>query len=168
MADPDLQRRIEALEEAVRRLSVQQMVSFSEAVEEHASQVATWQADERFWFSDTAGIALTKVEQQALRSLWTRMLAGLAYAANNEEVELYVARPTLMGRLDRLVAPRGQLIEGRATMVLEREVGGEVWRGVIGIWNALCAALLEERLPSDLRNDLGFVWRRVIGGDLAV
>lgn len=165
MPDLDLERRIEALEKVVRRLSAEQIVSFNRAVKE-APALATWQADERFWLQGTGGIALTQPESKALESLWTRMLAGLSFAVTHEQVEAYVTRPTLMGRLDRLVASPRSLIEARATTVLERTFGGEVWRGVIGIWNALCAAMLGERLPPSLRSDLGSVWRHVMGQDL--
>jgi hypothetical protein len=160
LVEPDLQRRIEALEEAVRQLSVEQIVAFNTAVGD-APPMATWPADERFWYSGTGGVGLTGPEKEALGHLWTRMLAGLAFVATGEEA--YVARSTLMARLDRLVASRDRLIEGSATTVLEQKFGGEMWRGVIGIWNALCAALLAERLDSSLRSDLGFAWRHVMG-----
>jgi hypothetical protein len=165
MADPDLDRRIELLEQALRRLSVEQMVSFT-AVVRDAPPLETWIADERFWYSGTVGVAITSPEQEALKRLWTRMLAALAFVATQEEA--YVPRHTLMGRLDRLVASPDRLIEGSATTVLEQKFGAEVWRGVIGIWNALCAALLAERLDPSLRSDLGFAWRHVMGRSLEV
>lgn len=97
------------------------------------------------------------------------MLAGLSFAVNHEEVEAWVARPTLVGMLDRLVQPRqNQRIEGRAPTVLERSLGGDVWRGAIGIWNAFCAVLLRERLEPSLRSDLERIWRKVQGQSLEI
>jgi hypothetical protein len=114
-------------------------------------------------------VKLDSEEEAALERLWTRMLAGLAFAVNGQEVEAWVARPGLMGGLDRLVQPRQSLrIEGRATAVLERALGGGVWRGVAGIWNAFCAALLQERLEPTLRLDLERAWRTGIGMSLDV
>lgn len=166
MAEQDLQGRIADLERIARGLSPEQILSFVAAVSD-ARPLDAWPADERFWYSGTAGIKLTDAEERARDALWTRMLAGLSFAVNGEEVEAWVARPTVMGRLDRLFEPRqGRRIEGRATTVLERTLGGEVWRGVIGIWNAFCAAMLRERLDPVLRSDLESVWRNVIGSRL--
>ena len=164
----ELQSRIDALESVARGLTRDQIMSFPAAVRD-APDLGAWPADERYWYSGTAGVKLTAEEKAALGKLWTRMLAGLSFAVDHEEVEAWVGRPTLMGRLDRLVQPRQDLrIEGRATTVLERALGGEVWRGVIGIWNAFCAGLLRERLEPSLRSDLELTWRNVIGRTLEV
>ena len=162
------QSRIDALESVARGLTRDQIMSFPAAVRD-APKLAAWPADERFWYSGTGGVTLTADEKAALGKLWTRMLAGLSFAVNNKEVEAWVARPTLMGRLDRLVQPRQNVrIEGRATAVLEGTLGGEVWRGVIGIWNAFCAALLRERIEPSRRSDLEFVWRMVMGRTIEI
>lgn len=162
----ELQSRIDALESVARGLTRDQIMSFPAAVQD-APRLAAWRADERYWYSGTAGLKLTDAEKSALGKLWTRMLAGLSFAVSDKEVETWVVRPTLMGRLDRLVQPRQNVrIEGRATAVLERALGGEVWRGVIGIWNAFCAALLRERLEPALRSDLELIWRNVMGRSL--
>lgn len=164
----ELQTRIGALESVARGLTRDQIMAFPVTVRD-APKLATWPADDRYWYSGTAGVKLTDGEKAALETLWTRMVAGLSFAVSNEEVEAWVARPTLMGRLDRLVQPRQSVrIEGRATAVLERTLGGEVWRGVIGIWNAFCAALLRERLEPSLRSDLEFVWRNVMGRTIEI
>lgn len=127
----------------------------------------SWRSDERYFYSGTGGVKLDADQKAALARLWTRMMAGLAFAVSGEEVEEWVARPTLMGRLDRLVQPRQSIrVEGRATTVMERALGGEWWRGVIGIWNAFCAALLRERLEPQLRLDLDRAWRTGIGMSL--
>jgi hypothetical protein len=162
----DFESTIDALESVARGLTREQIASFAAAVRD-APTLVTWPADERYWYSGTAGLTMTRGEKTALPYLWTRMLAGLAFAVSGEEVEAYVARPTLIGRLDRLLEPRQRIrIEGQATAVIERTLGGEAWRGVIGIWNAFCGALLRERLGPPLRSDLGFAWRSVMGEDV--
>jgi hypothetical protein len=164
----EFQGRIDALESVARGLTRDQIMSFPRAVRD-APKLAAWRADERYWYSGTAGVKLTAEEKAALGKLWTRMLAGLSFVVNHEEVETWVARQTLMGRLDRLVQPRQNLrLEGRATAVLERALGGEVWRGVVGIWNAFCAALLTDRLDPSLRSDLELIWRKVMGRSLEI
>lgn len=164
----ELQSRIDALESVARGLTRDQIMTFPAAVRD-APKLAAWRADERYWYSGTAGVKLTAEEKAALRKLWTRMLAGLSFAVSDEVVETWLARPTLMGRLDRLVQPRQNVrVEGRATTVLEQALGGEVWRGVIGIWNAFCAALLRDRLEPSLRSDLELIWRTVMGGSLEI
>jgi hypothetical protein len=162
----EFQGTIDGLESVARGLTREQITSFAAAVRD-APTLVTWPADERYWYSGTAGLKMTRGEKTALEHLWTRMLAGLSFAVSGEEVEADVARPTFMGRLDRLVEPRQRIrIEGQATAVIERTLGGEVRRGVIGIWNAFCGALLRERLGPALRSDLGFAWRSVMGEDV--
>lgn len=170
MSDPEhpLSSRIAALEAVARGLTRDEILAFPAAVSA-APRGAAWRADESYWLSGTAGIRLTAEEKAALGTLWTRMLAGLAFAVSGEEVEAWVARPTVLGRLDRLVQPRQNTrIEGRATGIIEQALGGEVWRGVVGIWNAFCAVLLSERLEPPLRFDLDLVWRTVMGRNLEI
>lgn len=158
--------RIARLEAIARSLTREQISGMSEAVRTSPG-VARWRPDEAFWLSATGAVKLNAEEKAALERLWTRMLAGLAFAVSGEEVEAWVARPTLMGRLDRLVQPRQSVrIEGRASAVVERTLGGDVWRGVVGIWNAFCAALLRERLEPSLRLDLERAWGAGIGVSL--
>jgi hypothetical protein len=160
--------RIDGLESEVRRLTRAQIQAFA-AVVGSAPAFARWPANERYWYSGSEGVKVTRGEKAALGHLWTRMLAGLAFAVSGEDVEVHVARRTLMGRLDRLAEPRQHVrIEGQATTIVERALGGEVWLGVIGIWNAFCAALLRERLEPALRSDLTYAWRTVMGEDLSV
>jgi hypothetical protein len=160
----ELEKRIAGLEAVARSMTREQISSFA-AAGRNAPASDHWRAGQPYWFSGTAGLDVSDAEKVALGRLWTRMLAGLAFAVSGEEVVAWVARPTLMGRLDRLVQPRPSLrIEGRATAVLERTLGGGVWTGVIGIWNAFCAALLRERLVPGLRSDLVAAWRDVMGG----
>ena len=157
---------ISRLEAAVRGLTAAQVEEFTRAVRS-APTLPKWPADERYWYSGTAGLKLTREEQIVLRHLWTRMLASLAFAVSAEDVEASVGRKTLVGRLDRLVEPRRRIrIEARAGDVLEGALGGEVWLGVVGIWNALCTVALRRRLDEPLRSDLAYAWRTVIGDDL--
>jgi hypothetical protein len=129
----------------------------------------SWRSDERYFYSGTGGVKLDAEQRAAVARLWTRMMAGLAFAVSGEEVEEWVARPSVMGRLDRLVQPRQSVrIEGRATAIIERALGGDVWKGVIGVWNAFCAALLRERLEPAVRLDLERAWRAGIGMSLDV
>lgn len=152
--------RIERLEAIARRLTREQITSMAGAV--RISQAASGsRAVEAYWLAGPTRVKLDPEEKAALARLWTRTLAGLAFAVSGEEVEEWVARPTLMGRLNnRLVQPRQSVrIEGRSTAVIERTLGGEVWQGVVGIWNAFCAALLQERLEARFRLDLERAWR---------
>jgi hypothetical protein len=160
--------RIERLQAIARGMTREQIAGMAGAVRTSPAGSA-WRADESFGLSGTGGLKLDAEEKAALERLWTRMLAGLAFAVSGEQVEEWVARPTLIGRLDRLVQPRKSArIEGRATAVIERALGGEVWRGVIGIWNAFCAALFRERLEPTLRLDLERAWRTGIGMSLDI
>lgn len=158
--------RIAALERVARGLSREGIALFTQAVKD-AAPGTPWPTDARYWYSGTAGVSLTSEETDALSCLWSRMLVGLAFAATHENIEAWVARPSLLGKLDRLVEPRrSHQLEGRATTVLEGSLGGDVWRGVIGIWNAFCAALLQQRLDSTLRDDLERTWLTVKGAPL--
>lgn len=148
--------------QVVRELSPAQILAFGVAIRD-APPLASWSADERFWFSGTGGTKFSDRENTATRSLWTHMLAGLSYAVIHDDVEEWASRRTSMGRIDRLVSSKRDLVEGRATTVLERTLGGDVWLSVIGIWNALCAALLEDRLDPALRRDLESTWSTVMG-----
>jgi hypothetical protein len=155
--------RIERLEAIARGLTREQISGMAGAV--RTSEAASGSRPvEAYWLAGPTGVKLDAEEKAALARLWTRTLAGLAFAVSGEEVEEWVARPTLMGRLDMLVQPRQSVrIEGRATAVIERTLGGGVWQGVVGIWNAFCAALLRERLEPTLRLDLERAWKSGVG-----
>lgn len=88
------------------------------------------------------------------------MNAALMFAVTGDEVDAWIDRSGLMARLDRM-GSRSRHIEGRAATILEKELGGEVWLGAIGVWNALCAALLGDRMSPSLRDSLAVSWRAV-------
>lgn len=156
----ELRKRLPSLESAVRSLTTVEVTRFVEVVRQEASADHVWPPDQRFWFDGTNGIKLSADVTKVLRELWTAMNAALVYAVTGEEVDASIDRPGLLARLDRLF-PRSQQIEGRAATVLERAIGGDVWLGTIGIWNAMCAALLSDRLEPSLREDLKVSWRKV-------
>jgi hypothetical protein len=156
----DLRERLPALELAVRSLTREEIARFAEVVRQPTSANHIWPPDDRFWFSRKADIKLSRAEDKVVRELWTRMNAGLVYAVTGKEVEAWIDRPGFFARLDR-IGPRWSQIEGSAATILERELGGEVWLASIGIWNALCAALLAERLGTSLRDDLATSWSSV-------
>lgn len=156
----DLTRRLDALEAAVRSLTRDEITKFATAVRESAGGDVEWAPDRRFWFDGTAGLTLSRDENRAIRELWTRMNAGLVFAVTGREVGAWLDRPGILARLDR-IGPRGRQVEGAAATILEREMGGEVWLGAIGIWNALCAGLLADRISAALRADLTGSWRAV-------
>ena len=95
---------IARLEAKIRELASIQIQAFTSAVE-NAPTLATWPAKEPYWFTGTAGLELTSDEKAALSQLWTRMLVGLAFAISGEDVEVHIARGTLLARLDRVPAP---------------------------------------------------------------
>ena len=151
------------LESEVRTLTSGEIRRFVDVVRESSGGDHLWPPDHRFFFDGTAGLKLSREEETSLRQLWTRMNAGLVYAITGNDVENWIDRPGLLARLDR-IGPRWSQIEGRAASILERELGGEVWLGTIGIWNALCAALLGARLSAELRGSLSATWDRVRPG----
>lgn len=156
----DLTRRLDALEAEVRSLTRDEITRFATAVRESAGGDVEWAPDRRFWFDGSAGLGLPSDERRAIRELWTRMNAGLVFAVTGKDVDAWIERPGLMARLDR-IGPRSRQVEGWAAAILEREAGGEVWLGAIGIWNALCGALLWDRMSPSLRDDLTVSWRAV-------
>jgi hypothetical protein len=85
----------------------------------------------------------------------------------NQPFWLHGTEASFWAWLDRLAEPRkNRRIEGRATTTLERTFGGDVWLGVVGIWNALVAALLRERLDPDLVAALQGPWRATMREEL--
>jgi hypothetical protein len=153
---------VPALEREVRSLSRDEITGIAEAVRLGAREGEhRWPPAERFWFDGTADTHLSSDEGGVLRELWTRMNAGLVYAVTAREVDAWIERPGLLAGLDRMGTSQRNRIEGAAATILERELGSEAWEGAIGIWNALCAALLADRLAPDLREDLMASWRRV-------
>jgi hypothetical protein len=113
-----------------------------------------------FWFQGTASARLGDDQEQALGALWTRLLAGAAFAVSGEEAE--ESQPGLMGRFSRMVERQPERrIETRATAILERRFGSKGSKGVVGLWNAACGALLKEDLGPALVADLQAAWRAV-------
>jgi hypothetical protein len=160
VGEPALADRVAALESDVRSLTRDEVKRFAVTVRRAAHAEGAWPADRRFFFDGTASLKLSEAEAAALRDLWTRMNAGLVYAVTGSEIETWIDRPGLWARLDR-IGPRRHQVEGGAATILERELGGDVWLAAIGIWNALCARLLEDRLAAPLREDLMSSWREV-------
>lgn len=156
----ELARRLAALEAAVRSLTRDEIARLTAVVRQSAGGDREWAPEQRFWFDGTAALTLSRDESRAIRELWTRMNAALVFAVTGKEVDTSIDRPGLMARLDR-IGPRSRQVEGWAATILEREIGGEVWLGSIGIWNALCAALLADRMSPSLRDDLAASWRAV-------
>jgi len=158
--------RIPELERAVRSLRPAEIVRFAAVVQDLKTRESAWPADEPFWLVRTSGPKLTADDKRMLDDLFTRMNAALVYAATGEDVEDWIDRPGAMAAIERRLGSRSRAIEGRAATVLEKTFGGEVHTGVVGIWNALCAALLEERLDPRERDSLGAAWRGVRGSSL--
>ena len=156
----ELLDRVPTLELAVRSLTRAEIVKFVEAVRVSAKEDHVFPPDRRFWFDGTADVRFTADEDRVIRELWTRMNAGLVFAATGTDVDASIDRPGLIARLDR-IGPRRQQIEGSAATILEGGLGGDVWLGTTGIWNALCAALLEDRLAPTMRDDLATSWNKV-------
>ncbi|HET8587098.1 MAG TPA: hypothetical protein VFM74_04410 [Candidatus Limnocylindria bacterium] len=154
--------QVAALESDVRSLTRDEVERFGVAVRRAAQVEGQWPADRRFFFDGTADVNLSKEDALALRDLWTRMNAGLVYAVTGSEIFAWIDRPRLLARLDR-IGPRWRQVEGGAATILERELGADVWLAATGIWNALCAQLLEDRLAAPLRQDLMKSWRDVRG-----
>ena len=160
MESREIGQRLSTLEAAVRSLTREELARLAAVVRQSASSDLEWAPDRRFWFDGSAGISLSHDEDRAIRELWTRMNAALVFAVTGKEVDTWIDRPGLMARLDR-IGSRSRQVEGWAATVLEREMGGEIWVATIGIWNALCAALLAGRMSPSLREDLAASWRTV-------
>ena len=150
------------LEELVRALEPVQVEALLAATGSTETSGA-WQAsDLPFWFKGTAGVDLSTDQERGLESLWTRLMAAVAFAATGEDVDAWVSRSGVRAGLNRLVQRRASArIEGRATALLEGRFGGSVWRSYTGIWNAACAAVLEDSLEPLLFADLQATWRAV-------
>jgi hypothetical protein len=156
----ELRERLPSLERAVRSLKRNDLAKFVVAVRESATTEHRWPADHRFWFDGAADLKLSREEDLVVREPWTRLNAALVFVVTGEEVEAWVDAPGWIARLDK-GASRSQQIEGHAATVLEKALGGDIWLGTIGIWNALCAELLADRLEPSLRDDLATSWRKV-------
>jgi hypothetical protein len=160
MSTAGLRERLPALESEVRSLSREEVVRFVDVVSASATAEHVWPPDRRFVFDGTADQQISADATAVARQLWTQMHAALVYAVTGKEVDAWIDRPGLLARLDR-IGPRWRQIEGQAATILGRELGGQVWLGTIGIWNALCAALLVELIDPVLRDDLATSWRQV-------
>jgi hypothetical protein len=150
--------RIRALEAIARTTSPDDLRRLGPAVDALRDRKDSF--TQAFWTGDAAGMSFSVVENDAFAKLWTRMLAGLAFALSGHDVEEHVVRAGIMGRLDRLVQPRpDSRIEGAATAILEGALGGSVWNGALEMWNAFCAALIQERLDPTFLQALEAPWR---------
>jgi hypothetical protein len=145
MEASNLGERVAALEGAVRSLTLEELARFVEVVREAPPGTHWWPPNQRFWFDGTADLQFSREEDSTVRELWTRMNAALVYVVTGEE---------------DFGSDREQ-IEGRAATVLEKAIGGDVWLGTVGVWNALCAELFRGRLEPSLRSDLTASWRKV-------
>jgi hypothetical protein len=167
MDDPTLDARIAELEGVARGMTRAQIEAFGPATK-GAGKLPTWQSDFPFWFQGTANARMTKAESQALERLWERMLVGLAFAVTGEDVDQppqpAAAGASMWQRLKRWDQGAAKP-DARASAILEREMGGDVWLATVGIWNAFCARLLAKRLDLQLRTDLEAPWRSVMGLD---
>jgi hypothetical protein len=149
--------RIRALEAIARTTTRDDLERLGRAVDELHDRKASY--TESFWTGDTAGMRLSAGENDAFARLWTRMLVGLASAVSGHEVEEHAARRGFLARLDRFA----QSPDAAATETIERALGGSVWRGVLGMWNAFCAALIPERFQPALLHGLEAPWRAALG-----
>lgn len=166
MDEAELRSRVRQLEAVATGLTIIELRGFMSAYRPDAAH-SVWPPADRYWYSGTAGVKFTKSEEEALQALWTRMLVALTRTVTNIDLEAVDRRPGLMARLQRLAQPRAShRLEGHAATAMERALGGEVWAGVIGIWNAFCAVLLREKLHSRLYGDLQSTWRGVMHADL--
>lgn len=156
-----LRERLRPLEGVVRSLKRDELARFVVAVRESATTDHLWPGDHRFWFDGTADLKLSREENHVVRELWTRLNAALVFVVTGEEVEASIDRPGFVVSLER-IGPRWQQIEGYAATVLQKALGADIWLGTIGIWNALCAELLADRLDPLLRDDLATSWRKVL------
>jgi hypothetical protein len=160
-----LDERIRRLEQTARAMTRTQIEAFGPATK-RAGRLPSWRSDYPFWFQGTGTARLSGAENKALERSWDRMVVGLAFAATGVDAD-EPPPPLPQGaslwrrflRWDRASAGPEQ----RATSLLEREMGGDVWLATVGIWNAFCSALLADRLEAPLRRDLETPWRAVIG-----
>jgi hypothetical protein len=160
-----LKRRVVSLEGIVRGLTREQLDEFAAVVRAQQSARTPWPADERFWFDGTGGAIFSKTEDTLLRDLWTHLNAALVFVASGREIDEWIQGPGLVAHLDRL-SPVRQQIEGQAAAILERQLGATVWLAATGIWNALCAALVGDRVDSSVRASLQASWITVVGSPL--
>jgi len=124
-----------------------------------------WPANERYWFSGTAGVKLSRTEDRAMRDMWTCMLGQLTSGirgAESTEQSVDTAQREESASWLRRVLTRNR-VEGSATTQLERASGPDVWLAVTAVWNALCASLLSSSLDDQLRADLEVAWRSALG-----
>lgn len=75
-----LAHRVEHLEKLVRGLAATDLLSIGKAIEESDLRAARWAPSERYWFSGRGGATLGRVEDRAVRTLWTRLQAAVTLA----------------------------------------------------------------------------------------
>lgn len=158
-----LDDRVLGIEEIVRRLTKEQYISIGRVVGADDDPEA-WPPSERYWFSGNAGARLDNSETRAARRLWTRLQVAVSAAVTGIDVE---GRPSWHRASWLPSALREYLLrndlEGGAATVLERALGAEAWRPMIGVWNACCSALFAERLTPELKSSLERAWATAIG-----
>jgi hypothetical protein len=148
----ELARRLDAIVARLRTLRPAEVHAIGAAVIA-AGRARSWASDEAFWLVRTWEVRPTRAEDAALRRMWDELYPAVAFALG-EDVDLPVESPR--GFLARLRMPPSRT--SRATDAIEHLAGSEGHAGALGIWNAACAALLADRLPSDRAASLAAMW----------
>ena len=163
--DPSLDARVRDLEGLARELTEDHLRDLAVVMKQENIASNAWSAGERYWFSGSGGATLSRYENRAVRKLWTRFQVGLTFAVTGIDINppADTGRRGLGTRLARLLQPEYIALQGQAATLLERHGGGDIWLPVTGVWNAFCAALLDERLDPELRAALETPWRLAIG-----
>ena len=155
----EMMQRTDDVVAQLSHITAAEMQSLGEVAASAPPPEELWPPNERFWFNGTAGVNLQDADNRAVRMLWTRVMQVLATNIAGRDA-ISSPRP-LLDWLDRRIETRGRMrVEGDATAILERALGGQVWRAVVVVWNACCAALLAQQLPAELRSSLEAGWRR--------
>lgn len=168
--DPKTMRsRIVQLERLARSLPPLDFSRFERAAGLADGAEPVWSPSDRFWFSGGGGVSVPRSLDRDIRLLWTRVLIGLAASQAGKELDPRWQSDESVwdgssdpsyGLTDGLEV---QSVEGQATTLLERSVGGNVWLGTTVLWNAFCAALLMDTIPEHLLASLEAPWQMVLG-----
>ena len=157
-----LLKGVAELQELTSSITLEEFKLLGPAVRERESRKQdVWVASDRFWFSGTAGLSFSRIEDQATRLLWTRLLVGIARLTSGQDLGPGGPETEMPSGLRQTLD--AQSIEGRATTIIERELGSDGWTSATGAWNAACTALLSEHFELELRQSLEAPWLSVFG-----
>jgi hypothetical protein len=157
---PDDRAQIAAIVKTLPQLDRHRLAELAALARSHPA-TSLWPGDERFWWSGTAGLQLgSRVTIKLMQGLWEAILARIARDLIVTDAPEGHAPRSRIVRFHFPATPTSLFSEGEAVTVIERLADGEAWTGIVPIWNACVAALLEHELGPELMVALESAWIR--------